>query len=625
MAVRITSPLGRTGLPGPVRIVAQVRSARRGAPILVRFYVDKQLLRAVDQGPPYATEWVDDNPFDRKEIAVEVRDGLGNEATDHIVLEPFEVTEASQITSVLVDASVQDKDGRFVRNLTASSFKLAEDDAPQALDVVAQEEMPATLALLVDSSTSMSRRMDFVHRTAATLAGYLRPRDRMLVAPFARGLVATTGPTDDRKTIEEAINAINPSGGTAILDSLAETAHALASADGRRAIVLITDGYDEHSTISFEEALKEVKAAQATVYVVGIGGVAGISIKGERLLKRLASETGGRCFLPEREEQLLSVHDTLTGDVQNRYLLTYTPANQLADGKWRRITVNTVDPALRVRARAGYFAPKPAPIRGSLEFTALDSSGHYLDLTADDLEILEDGEPQKVDTFQEAVQPVSIILALDASGSMRKSVTDVVESAREFVAALRPEDALALGMFSDRSVFVHDLTTKREDTLAGIDGYTAKGGTALYDALSDAFTRLRQVEGRRAIVVMTDGRDENNAGNGPGSVRRYEEVTELLKQGTSTVFTIGLGAKVDQPLLRQMAELSGGLALFPRDVKELASEYQRIVEDLRRRYIVAFTSSHPQHDGRWRAVTVRVKNLPEATVRSVGGYFAPEK
>ena len=72
----------------------------------------------------------------------------------------------------------------------------------------------------------------------------------------------------------------------------------LQSAEGRRAIVLITDGYDEHSVATFEEALIAVKRAQATVYVVGIGGVAGISIQGERLLKRIAVETGGRFFFP---------------------------------------------------------------------------------------------------------------------------------------------------------------------------------------------------------------------------------------------------------------------------------------------------------------------------------------
>ena len=74
--------------------------------------------------------------------------------------------------------------------------------------------------------------------------------------------------------------------------------------DGRRAIVLITDGYDEHSTSSVDDALAAAKAARATVYVVGIGGVAGISLKGERLLRRIAAETGGRAFFPASEDQL---------------------------------------------------------------------------------------------------------------------------------------------------------------------------------------------------------------------------------------------------------------------------------------------------------------------------------
>ena len=625
LSVRITSPLGRTGLPGPVRIVAQVRPVQAGSPVQVRFFVDKQLLGAVDQGPPFAVEWVDDNPFDRKEIAVEASDALGREAGDRVVLEPFEVVEQSQITSVLVDASVQDRQGRFVRDLTGPTFRLFEDGIPQSLDMAAQEEMPATFGMLVDSSMSMSRRMDFVHRTASTLASYLRSKDRMIVAPFARGVVATTGPTNDRQTILEAISAIRSFGGTAILDSLGELASSLSHVEGRRAIVLITDGYDEDSKTSFEATLAAVKSAQATVYVIGVGGVAGISIKGERLLRRLASETGGRCFLPEREEQLAAVQDTLAGDVQNRYLLTYTPTNQTSDGTWRQITVRTTDASFSVRARTGYFAPKPAPIRGSLEFTALDPSGRYLDLTSDDLEVLEDGDPQHIDTFQEAVQPVSIVLALDASGSMRKAEAQVVESARDFVSALRAEDALALVIFADRSLFVHDLSTRREYTLEGIDSYKAAGGTALYDALGDAFTRLSRTEGRRAIVVMTDGRDENNAGNGPGSYRRLETVRALLKQGTATVFAIGLGTKMDAPLLRQLTDVSGGLALFPSQVEELPSEFRRIVEDLRRRYIVAFTSSHPQHDGSWRKVTVRVKRAPDATIRSVGGYFAPDK
>ncbi len=335
LSVRITSPLGRTGLPGTVRIVAQVQQPHNAPPGQVRFYVDQRLLGTVTNGPPYATEWVDDNPFERREISVEVSDGLGHEARDKVVLEPFEISDAAEVNSVLIEASVQDRAGRFVKGLPPSQFSVLENDVPQTLDIVRQEAVGCTFALMVDSSASMSRRMDFVQRTAATLSKYMSPLDRMIVAPFSLGVGSVTGPTNDRPTILQGIEAIRPAGGTAILDSLVQVAHSLMNAEGRRAIVLITDGYDERSKAQYDDALEAVRAAGATVYVVGIGGVAGISIKGERLLRHLAVETGGRFFFPSRDEQLTDVHDTLTDDVQNRYLITYTPKNQKTDGTWR--------------------------------------------------------------------------------------------------------------------------------------------------------------------------------------------------------------------------------------------------------------------------------------------------
>ena len=254
---------------------------------------------------------------------------------------------------MLLEASVQDSKGRFVKGIDPGAFSVYEDGVQQSLDLVRQEAVGATFALLVDRSTSMSRRMDFVQRTAETLAGYMTPLDRMIIAPFSKTIGAVTGPTNDQATIVESIKAIKPEGGTAILDSLSQASTVLASAEGRRAIVLITDGYDEHSSASFEDALAAVKSAGATLYVVGIGGVAGISIKGERLLRRLAVETGGRFFFPSRDQQLAEVHDVLTEDVQNRYLLTYTPRNQKVDGSWRTIDVSTNNAEHVIRARPG--------------------------------------------------------------------------------------------------------------------------------------------------------------------------------------------------------------------------------------------------------------------------------
>jgi VWFA-related protein len=625
LSVRITSPLGRTGIPGAIRIVAQVHYSASAHPAEVRFYVDQKLLGSVNTGPPYAVEWVDDNPFERTEIAVEAVDTLGNSARDEVVLEPFEVTEAAEVTAVLLEASVQDKKGRFVKGLPPAAFTVKEDGAPQTLDLVRQEAVGATFALVVDQSGSMSRRMDFVQRTAATLSGYMTPLDRMIIAPFSRQIGAITGPTDDHATIIEGIAAIKPEGGTAILDSLKEASRILANAQGRRAMVLITDGYDEHSTTTYEEALEAVKSTGATLYVVGIGGVAGISIKGERLLRRLAVETGGRFFFPTRDQQLAEVHDVLTDDVQNRYLITYTPSNQKVDGAWREVAVSTTDATHVIRTRPGYFAPKPPPIRPAIEFTATDSEERYLDLTPDDLEVVENGVAQQVESFQEAVQPVSIVLALDASGSMKKKEADVVASAREFIHALRPEDKLAVVLFADRPVFAHDLSENRQFAAEALDDYKAIGGTALYDALSDSLIRLKRTEGRRVVVVMTDGRDENNPGTGPGSIRKLPDVLKYVQDTGALVFTIGLGTNVDQAILKEVADRSGGRAFFPTDVTELAQEYRRVVDDLRRRYVLGYTSTHIQRDGSWRAVEIRIKGHADAVVRSSGGYFAPSR
>jgi VWFA-related protein len=623
LSVRITSPLGRTGEPGIIRIVAQIRALPGAPPQSVQFWVDGVLLATVSE-PPYATTWDDANPFNANEIAVAVTDCLGNTARDTVLLKPFEITEVSEVTRVLVDASVQDKAGRFVRALGSRDFEIREDDIPQSIDLAGEEDQPATFAMLIDSSQSMSRRIDFVQEAARRLVGFMRPRDRMMVVPFSKTLEPITGPTNDRATVLDAIGQIEPHGGTAILDCLVRTAAHLDGVEGRRAIVLITDGYDEHSETGFDEALKAVKAAQATVYVVAIGGVAGISLKGERFLRALAKETGGRAFLPSREWELELVHAALASDVQNRYLLSYTPANQEVDGKWRAITVSVADSHYNVRARSGYFAPKPPPVRPVLEFTITDHESQFVDVDATDLVVVENGVEQTVDTFQEAITPVSIVLALDASGSMKKSSDIAKASAGSFVDALRAEDKLAILLFADHSEFAHDLTTERDPIHDAIDQYQANGGTALYDALGDSLDRLKKVDGRRVIVVVTDGRDEDNPGTGPGSRRSFEQVLQAAREVDAVIFAIGVGQKVDRKVLEKLAAASGGEAYFPEDVTQLDSEYRRVVETLRRRWLIGYTSTDGRRNGEWRPVEIRTKN-PNTVVRSRGGYFAPGK
>jgi len=160
--VRLTSPLGRTGETAEVRIVAQVqrpvRTTPAPTPIKVRFYVDNALVGTVEAAP-YAVPWVDENPFEPREIRVEAEDAAGVIARDAVTLPAFEITEQTEVGRVLVEAGVYDGQGRAATRLDPKSFRLREDGELQPLDVVARETYAMNVVLLVDNSQSMQRRM----------------------------------------------------------------------------------------------------------------------------------------------------------------------------------------------------------------------------------------------------------------------------------------------------------------------------------------------------------------------------------------------------------------------------------------------------------------------------------
>jgi Bacterial Ig domain len=200
LAIRITSPLGRTSTTGAIRIVAQVNPASDAPVAAVRFFVDNVLLGETRKGPPWGIDWTDENPFEAREIRAEALDASGHTAVDSVRLKPLELIEHAQVSSVYVETSVQDKTGRFVTGIGPSGFQLFEDDVPQTLDVVRPEQLPATFTILIDTSQSMARRIDFVRDAASRMASYMREKDRIIVAPFAKKLQTITGPTDDRTT-----------------------------------------------------------------------------------------------------------------------------------------------------------------------------------------------------------------------------------------------------------------------------------------------------------------------------------------------------------------------------------------------------------------------------------------
>ena len=466
--------------------------------------------------------------------------------TDTVVLQPLSVTEAVEVTSVAVEASVVDAKGRFIRNLTASDFQVMEDGMGQQIDVVSQRREPSLFVLLVDSSQSMALRYDAVRAAARRFLEPLHPEDLIIVAPFSRTVTTVTGPTRDHATIIDAIGAIKPSGGTAILDAMKDVLTQLTrSTSGAPSCSSRTDTTSTARRNSMKRSLR-AQNAKVTVYVVGLGGVAGISLKGEKLLGQLAEQTGGNAWFPRDNRQLSDAYAATAEDVQHRYLLTYTPTNQRRDGTWRSITVTTQTPGLKVRTREGYTAPLAPPVRASFEFSAVGTGQAAARITLDDVEVIEDGIRQKVDTFHEVALPVTIMLALDSSGSMLRSAERAQEAARGFVMAVRPEDQIGMILFADKADYVHSPTDRRDWSLQAIDAYKAAGGTALYDAMYDSLAQLEGVKGRRVVVVVTDGRDENAASNGPGSLRTWDDVLRKLQQTDAAVYAVGIGSRVDR-------------------------------------------------------------------------------
>ena len=361
--VRITSPIGRTGQSATVRIVAQIDwTAPAGkppepVPVHVSFQVDGTSVGTVDDGPPYAVSWTDENPFEKRRITVDVETALGDVAHDEVNLPAFELVDRSEVSSILVDAAVYDRHGRPVSSLERDAFTLLENDQPQKLDVVQREVLPTTVVLLVDNSQSMAREMAAVRQAAERFGLGLVANDSIIVAPFTRRIGTITGPTRDVPTVTQAIDAMHAGGGTSILDAVRDAATLLNAVSGRRAIILVSDGFDENSVGSLDDTVAAVRRAQATVYTVSLGGVTGVSLTGEASLRRLADVTGGRSFFPWRPEDLNAVAKTIIEDAHSRYLLTYTSSHPEADGAWRRIQVRIARPGTTARTKAGYYGP----------------------------------------------------------------------------------------------------------------------------------------------------------------------------------------------------------------------------------------------------------------------------
>jgi len=271
---------------------------------------------------------------------------------------------------VAVPVSVTDAQGNPVRNLTAEDFQLEEEDSPQQIQTLGEPgKTPIELALLFDVSRSVRNRFDFEREAAGRfLKAVLKPGDAVTVFSIGTIPKLSVQRTDNAEKAVAATAAIQPTeDATAFFDTVVRAAHHMSDSSNpgvRRVMVVISDGEDTNSErFRLGDATRELQRADTLLYAINPSGPSirlnKISTKGHEGMIRLATETGGVAFLPDKLEDLTRVFSQIVAELQAQYLLGYYSSNETNDGKFRRITVRAPKRAdLRIRARQGYYAPK---------------------------------------------------------------------------------------------------------------------------------------------------------------------------------------------------------------------------------------------------------------------------
>ena len=267
---------------------------------------------------------------------------------------------------VSLSVTVTGPGGRYVSDLDAADFSVLEDGRKQELSFFERASTPLAVSLLIDSSTSMYNELPLAQQAASEFVDRLRPGDLAQVVDFDRRVQVLQPFTDDRETLQRAIRRVVARGSTsmftAIYIALRELG-ALAKPAGdqlrRDVIVVLSDGEDTSSLVTFDHVLDGAKRSQSVIYTIGLGLGPAPMRRGathpEFALRTLAQDTGGRMFLPKTGEQLSGIYGEIADELASQYVLGYVSDNESRSG-WRSIAVRLARPELRARARPGYFA-----------------------------------------------------------------------------------------------------------------------------------------------------------------------------------------------------------------------------------------------------------------------------
>jgi len=271
---------------------------------------------------------------------------------------------------VLLNVTVTDSAGHLVTGLTQENFQVYEDGVLQTVTNFSKDPLPIALSILLDSSTSMDRKLPVAQEAATGFARRLTPKDVAQIIDFDSQAQILQAFTNDKVALEQAIRRTQAGGSTSLFNALytalSELKSVRAQATGevrRQAIVALSDGEDTTSLVTFEDVLDLAKRSETAVYAIGLREKGDPAMSGkwneaDYVLKTLAHETGGRPFFVDDVSQLPAIYSQIADELSNQYSVGYVSKNPKRDGAWRRIIVRITKPNVTARAKAGYFGPK---------------------------------------------------------------------------------------------------------------------------------------------------------------------------------------------------------------------------------------------------------------------------
>jgi Ca-activated chloride channel family protein len=270
---------------------------------------------------------------------------------------------------VNVTVTVRDPQGRLLSDLKKEDFVIQEDGRPQAVHVFARavepgesETLALDLGLLLDTSESMLKQLKLSQEAAVRFLQAI-PRARDLITIFFdEDIRLSRYDSENQQGLIERIETIKGGGWTALYDAIALYIARVQDANGRKVLVLFSDGEDSRSAIGLGELLQTVRSSAVTIYPIGFMGSfpSGSTrmLQSRAFLQQMADMTGGQLFTPASSKDLPGIYSKILDELSTQYVIGYVSDNQRRDGKFRKLKVDVRRDGLKVRHRAGYFAPE---------------------------------------------------------------------------------------------------------------------------------------------------------------------------------------------------------------------------------------------------------------------------